>query len=82
MGNQHHIFTASTYRRGGGFHFSSVIGSALDENLWEIVCDWIRPIGMRVYHPNEPTWTDSHIGRHLIIYLDDADRVKDVYFTP
>ena len=67
---------------GGGIRFKAHIGKPLSQRLWEDLIHRLRISGLCVYHHNDMQWTVGWPPGHCCIYLDEYEKVDDIYYSP
>lgn len=82
IGNNHNNFPPSESYRLGSMRFSQLIGRELNEDFWNILTEIFNVSKLRIYKPNEAQWCDGTQEGTMYVYLDDNDKVKDIYYHP
>ncbi len=83
MGNNHNQVPPSKSFSCGGIRLASLIGSELDESVWNVLTQIFCIQYLRIYRPNDMEWTDGLGSGSCSIYLyNENDLIKDIYINP
>lgn len=81
MGCQHERLEESPIRKGGGIQFTWHLGKPLSRGLWHDIVFRLQPRSLWIIRPGEGEWCLG-VSKHITIYLDENDNVRDIYYAP
>lgn len=80
FGNNHKHIDRPTIMAMGMVSFTKHIGKPLTQDLWEDLVHRLEISDLRIYKPNEASWTDGRSCGACDVYLDDFGNVTEILF--